>query len=221
MKSVTLLRLDTSGGKVELATVARDYAPLWMTSVAIVEEGWFLGAEDSGNIVGWRRNDELNPDESRLTMSHEMRFGEMINRIRIGITHPPFGLFRRVFEMGGLMVGGLSGSEVQGVETKALFATVDGTIGIVASLSEEKFLLLEKVEKKMEEQDMSLGGIEHSRYPPPLRPFSRPCPPRLGIDGRWRAFTNGRKKALRSNGFIDGDFVEGFLDLDRVARGKV
>jgi hypothetical protein len=43
----------------------------------------------------------------------------------------------------------------------------------------------------------------------------------LGIDGRWRAFTNGRKKALRSNGFIDGDFVEGFLDLDRVARGKV
>ena len=85
MKSVTLLRLDTSGGKVELATVARDYAPLWMTSVAIVEEGWFLGAEDSGNIVGWRRKDDLNPDESRLTMSHEMRFGEMINRIRIGI----------------------------------------------------------------------------------------------------------------------------------------
>src|SRR5277367_2714803 len=69
-----------------------------------------------------------------------------------------------------LMVGGLSGSEVQGVETKALFATVDGTIGIVASLSEEKFLLLEKVEKKMEEQDMSLGGIEHARYLPPSIP---------------------------------------------------
>ena len=69
------------------------------------------------------------------------------------------------------MVGGLSGSEVQGVETKALFATVDGTIGIVASLSEEKFLLLEKVEKKMEEQDISLGGIEHSRYPHPSNPF--------------------------------------------------
>ena len=73
--------------------------------------------------------------------------------------------------IGELMVGGLSGSEVEGVETKALFATVDGTIGIVASLSEEKFLLLEKVEKKMEEQDMSLGGIEHARYPLPLKPF--------------------------------------------------
>src|SRR5277367_4626431 len=100
-----------------------------------------------------------------------------------------------------LMVGGLSGSEVQGVETKALFATVDGTIGIIASLSDEKFQLLEKVEKKMEEQDMSLGGLDHSRYPSPI----------LHVDRRWRAFTNGRKKALKSKGFIDGDFVETFL----------
>jgi hypothetical protein len=86
MKSVTLLRLDTSGGKAELATLARDYAPLWMTSVAILEDGWFLGAEDSGNIVGWRRDDQVTPDEGRLEMVQEMRFGEMINRIRLGIS---------------------------------------------------------------------------------------------------------------------------------------
>lgn len=59
------------------------------------------------------------------------------------------------------------------METKALFATVDGTIGIVASLSEDKFLLLEKVEKRMEEHDMSLGGIEHARYPSHLTSPSR------------------------------------------------
>lgn len=40
---------------------------------------------------------------------------------------------------------------------------MDGTIGIVASLSSEKFRLLEKVEKKMEEEDMSLGGVDHAR----------------------------------------------------------
>lgn len=57
----------------------------------------------------------------------------------------------------------MSNSEIPGVEPKALFATVDGTIGIVATLSEEKFLLLEKVEKRMEEQDMSLGGLDHAR----------------------------------------------------------
>jgi len=33
----------------------------------------------------------------------------------------------------------------------------------VAALSEDKFLILEKVGKKMEEQDMSLGGLDHSR----------------------------------------------------------
>lgn len=86
MKSVTLLRIDTSGGRTELTTLARDYAPLWMTSVAMIEEGWFLGAEDSGNIVGWKRDDSLTPDEARLSMVNEMRFGEMINRIRPGIS---------------------------------------------------------------------------------------------------------------------------------------
>jgi hypothetical protein len=46
---------------------------------------------------------------------------------------------------------------------KAIFATVDGTVGIVATLSEEKFLLLTKLEERMEELDMSLGGLDHSR----------------------------------------------------------
>jgi hypothetical protein len=66
----------------------------------------------------------------------------------------------------------LSNSEIPGVETKALFATVDGTIGILASLSDEKFQLLHKVEKKMEEQDMSLGGLDHARYASPVGPCS-------------------------------------------------
>lgn len=62
------------------------------------------------------------------------------------------------------MTGSLNNSETPGVETKALFATVDGTIGIIASLSEEKFLLLETLERRMEEDDMSLGGLDHTRY---------------------------------------------------------
>lgn len=86
MKSVTLLRLDNPvDGNTDIVTVARDYAPLWMTSVAILDEGWFLGAEDSGNIVGWKRADELIPEEARLNTVQEMRFGEMINRIRLGM----------------------------------------------------------------------------------------------------------------------------------------
>ena len=63
-----------------------------------------------------------------------------------------------------LTVGALSNAEIPGVEAKALFATVDGTIGIVAALSEDKFIVLEKVEKRMEDQDMSLGGLHHSKY---------------------------------------------------------
>jgi DNA damage-binding protein 1 len=142
MKSVTLLRLETTGGKAEIESVGRDYAPLWMTSVAIFDDSWFFGAEDSGNLVGWRREDDLKA-EGRLAMVQEMRFGEMVNRVRLG---------------------SLSNSEIPGVETKVLFATVDGTIGIVATLSEERFLILETVERKMEENDLSLGNLDHSRY---------------------------------------------------------
>jgi hypothetical protein len=40
------------------------------------------------------------------------------------------------------------------------------------------------------------------------------------VDDRWRAFSNGRKKGLKSKGFIDGDFVEGFLDLDPSVRER-
>ena len=61
----------------------------------------------------------------------------------------------------------------------------------------------------MEEIDMSLGGLEHSKYYPPKH-----------ADFRWRAFANGRKKAMKSRGFIDGDFVEGFLDLEARERDK-
>jgi DNA damage-binding protein 1 len=144
MKSATLLRLDTtSSPQPELATVARDYAPLWMTSVAILNEGWFLGAEDSGNLVGWRRDDAAaGADEERLGMVHEMRWGEMINRVRVGRLNP---------------------SEIEGVETKAVFVSVDGTIGIIASVEEDKFLMLEKVERKMEELDVALGGLDHAK----------------------------------------------------------
>ena len=40
------------------------------------------------------------------------------------------------------------------------------------------------------------------------------------VNGRWRGFTNERKKMRTSKGFIDGDFVEGFLDLDAKRRAK-
>ena len=65
------------------------------------------------------------------------------------------------------MSGSLSSSDVPGVEAKAIFATVEGTIGVVATLTEEKFQILEQLEKKMEEQDMSLGGLDHARYVAP------------------------------------------------------
>ena len=59
-------------------------------------------------------------------------------------------------------------AEISSVESRALFATVDGTIGMIATLPREMFDTLEKVERSMEKQDVSLGGLDHGKYAIPL-----------------------------------------------------
>ena len=56
-----------------------------MTSVTILDEGQYLGAGDSEDIVGWKRADEPIPEGARFNTVQDMRFGELINRIRLDV----------------------------------------------------------------------------------------------------------------------------------------
>lgn len=81
-----------------------------------------------------------------------------------------------------------------------LFCTLHGSIGVIASLEESTFMILDALQKAMGGVARGIGGLEHSRYT-------------FFLFARFRQFQNGQsKKDLK--GFIDGDFVETFYDLD-------
>ena len=74
-----------------------------------------------------------------------------------------------------------------------LFASVNGTIGVIASISEEEYKFFEKLTQIITKVIKGVGGFEHSS---------------------WRSFKNERRIAESKN-FIDGDLVESFLDLNQ------
>lgn len=74
-----------------------------------------------------------------------------------------------------------------------IFATVAGAIGVVASLSKQEYDFFRSVEQSINNVISGVGGLDHKK---------------------WRSFSSERKHTP-AHGFIDGDLVESFLDLNR------
>eukprot|EP00889_Picochlorum_renovo_P004266 jgi/Picre1/31296/NNA_006649.t1 len=112
MKSlqVHVYRPDTD--KIEL--YARDYHPVWMSSVLAMSKSFFLGADSGYNIFTARKNEEGANDEDRcrLDIVGQFHVGDYINR------------FRR-----GSLVMKLPDSEISKVPT-ILYGTINGAIGL-------------------------------------------------------------------------------------------
>jgi DNA damage-binding protein 1 len=173
MKSVTLLQWSAASG--QLTELARDYNSNWVTAVECLDDDTFVGAENSLNVFVTRKNAEATSDEERqrLEMVGEFHVGEFINR------------FRR----GSLTIADSSLKPVPNL----LFGTVNGVLGVIASITHEQFTFLKKVQDSLARVIRGVGGLSHTE---------------------WRAFYNERRTAEATN-FIDGDLVEAFLDLPR------
>jgi len=72
-----------------------------------------------------------------------------------------------------------------------LYATVNGVIGVIASLDEENYRFFAKLQEKISKVIKGVGGFSHEQ---------------------WRSFSNERKTVTAKN-FIDGDLIESFLEL--------
>lgn len=114
------------------------------------------------------------------------------------IGHFHLGEMVNVFRHGSLVMQhpGESTTPTQG---SILFGTVNGAIGLVTQLPEEYYTFLNDVQGKLARVIQSVGKINHSFY---------------------RAFATERKQEA-STGFIDGDLIESFLDLNREQMEKV
>jgi len=179
MKSVSLLQCTASSG--ELTELSRDFNANWMTAVSFLDDDTFLGAENWYNLFTTRKNADATTDEDRqrLEVVGEFHLGEFVNRFRKG------SLSMHVPESGVAQIPTL------------LFGTVNGVLGVVASLPQEEFNFFNKLQDKLRGSAgrpgviKGVGGLLHSE---------------------WRSFKNDRK-TVEAHNFVDGDLIEAFLEL--------
>jgi len=174
MKSISLLTYR-NGETPELEEIARDYDGKWMTAVEALDDDHFIGAENSFNLFTVKRNSEAATEDerSKLEICGQYHLGEFVNKFRHG------SLVMRMPE-----------SESAAITT-LLYASVNGTIGIIASIPEEQYQFFSKLQGQLTKVIKGVGGLSH---------------------GDWRAFSTDRK-TVESRNFIDGDLIETFLDL--------
>jgi DNA damage-binding protein 1 len=149
---------------------ARDANSTWMTAVEMLDDDFFLGAENEHNLFVLRKNGDASTDEERqrLEIIGEFHLGEFVNR------------FRR-----GSLVMRMPDSDLSKVPT-TLFVTINGVIGILASLPYEQFTFLARLQDALCATVRGVGGFSWSA---------------------WRSFGNERRAGDVRN-FIDGDLIE-------------
>eukprot|EP01127_Copromyxa_protea_P023248 TRINITY_DN865_c0_g1_i1.p1 TRINITY_DN865_c0_g1~~TRINITY_DN865_c0_g1_i1.p1 ORF type:complete len:1101 (-),score=191.49 TRINITY_DN865_c0_g1_i1:52-3354(-) len=181
MKSVSLL--SYSPVESVIREVARDYNRNWTTAVSMLDDDHFLGAENNYNLFSLAKNtEELDEEERRrLVVTGEFHLGEFVNRFREG------SLVMKMPEGEGLQLPTL------------LFGTVNGVLGVIATLDEENFKLCQRLEEALIKVIHGVGGLSHSE---------------------WRSFSNERTTSP-ARGFIDGNLVESFLELSESQMSRV
>ncbi|KAF9666475.1 hypothetical protein SADUNF_Sadunf16G0233100 [Salix dunnii] len=175
MKSISLLIYKHEEGAIEER--ACDYNANWVSAVEILDDDIYLGAENNFNLFTVRKNSEGATDEERgrLEVVGEYHLGEFVNRFRHGS-----------------LVMRLPDSDVGQIPT-VIFGTVNGVIGVIASLPQEQYVFLEKLQSNLRKVIKGVGGLSHEQ---------------------WRSFSN-EKKTVDARNFLDGDLIESFLDLSR------
>ena len=107
------------------------------------------------------------------------------------------GDFINVFRHGSLVMQNLGDTSIPHTGS-VLFGTVGGAIGLVTQLPQDFYEFLHDLQTRLTKVIKSIGRIEHAH---------------------WRSFSSDQKDEA-CEGFIDGDVIESFLDLDRYKQNK-
>jgi len=176
MRSMTLLNYKQM--EMTLEEISRDFQPNWMTSVEILDDDNFLGAENSCNLFVCQKDSAAATDEERLHLQE------------VGLFH--VGEYVNCFKKGSLVMQH-QGENSTPRHGSVLFGTVSGAIGLVAQIPQDFYNFLSEIQSKLTKVIKSVGKIDHEF---------------------WRSFATERKTEA-AYGFIDGDLIESYLDLNR------
>ena len=214
MRSISLVQYYPQYDTLE--EVARDFNVNWTSAVAMLTDDVYLGGENWNNLFVLRRNTKAQSEEvrCRLDTVGEFHLGEMCNKFMSGslvmpnsstdVTKANMNANRRRTltspkRKSTKDTGTRPKRPVVAIGSQTLFGTVDGTLGVILGLDGATAAFFSCLEKSMEKVIMPIGNFSHEQF----RAFSVEdrCHPR--------------------HGFVDGDLVESFLDLDLSTMEKV
>ena len=212
MRSISLVEYRPKHQVIE--ELARDYNSNFCTAIEMLTNDIYLGSENFNNLFVLRHNANASSEEARVRLDTigEYHLGEMTNKFMGGSLVMPSNTRGSV--------GGNSGATSMLEDSKAksakapyeryrkvdvtvgsqtLFGTVDGTIGSVLGLDGPTFAFFATLQRAMTSVVRPVGDLSHEVY---------------------RAF-EAERRVRPSRGFIDGDLIETFLDLNRPTMEKV
>ena len=222
MRSISLVQHFPEHNTLE--EVARDFNANWTTAVSMLTNDVYLGGENWNNLFVLRRNTKASSDEvrCRLDTVGEFHLGEMVNKFMSGslvmptnnhessssssasrhrrrtLTSPLKG-DRTASPKGSTGNVNRSRRPLLTIGSQTLFGTTEGTLGAILGLDGATTALFSCLERAMQKVIKPIGNFSHQRF---------------------RAF-NAEQRHHPSHGFVDGDFVEYFLDLDKASMEEV
>jgi len=204
-----------------LEEVARDFNANWTTSVTMLTDDTYLGGENWNNLFVLKRNTKAQSEEirCRLDTVGEFHLGEMCNKFMSGslvmpsssstessssgsaaprrkslISSPKKGSNSKVPASPGVAAATTrSKRPVVSIGSQTLFGTVDGTLGVIIGLDGPTTAFFSCLERSLQNVIKPVGNFSHQQF---------------------RAF-QAEQRLHPSHGFVDGDLVESFLDLDK------
>lgn len=221
MRSISLVQYYPEHDTIE--EVARDFNANWTTAVSMLTDNVYIGGENWNNLFVLRRNTKATSEEvrCRLDTVGEFHLGEMVNKFMSGslvmrssneTSSGSSGSRRRSLTSPKKSDSGKASAATSGapagsrskrpgvlIGSQTLFGTVDGTLGSILGLDGPTSAFFACLERSMQRVVRPVGNFSHQKF---------------------RAF-NAEQRHHPSHGFIDGDLVESFLDLDKTTMGQV
>lgn len=210
-----------------LEEIARDFNTNWTTAIEMLTNDVYLGAENWNNLFVLRRNTKSQSEEirCRLDTIGEFHLGEMCNKFMKGSLVMPHSSnstannrksTRRTSAASPTKKkaadgsGGTPSKAGQGaaarirrppvvIGSQTLFGTVEGTLGCILGLDVRTAAFFSCIERAMTKVIRPVGDFSHQQF---------------------RAF-DAERRMHPAHGFVDGDLVESFLDLDRATMEAV
>ena len=213
MRSISLVQYYPEHQTLE--EVARDFNTNWTVAMEMLNDNVYLGAENWNNLFCLRRNTAAANEEvrCRLDTIGEYHLGEMCNKFMSGSLVMPVSTnssssSRRNIRRGAATPqkknpespsksGGAAASRfrrpIVTTGSQTLFGTVDGTLGVILGLDGRTTAFFSTLERCMANVIRPVGDFGHQQH--------RAC--------------HAERRVHPAHGFVDGDLVESFLDLDR------